>query len=121
MQDTEWITREKNPMFYKLWDINCVQKWGEENKDKKDWWDYEIYATTTKDVTMSVWNGRHEPSVRENCTEHVCRAGARVRVWMVSRMGDVGITDNLINPKGYDTRGLDADTDLKDYEFNLKQ
>ena len=36
---------------------------------------------------------------------------------MVSRFGDVGVTDNLTNPKGYDARGLDADKDLSDYEF----
>lgn len=36
---------------------------------------------------------------------------------MVSRFGDIGVTDNLITPKGYDIRGLDADTDLTDYEF----
>jgi len=36
---------------------------------------------------------------------------------MVSRFGDVGVTDNLETPKGYDVRGLDADIDLADYEF----
>jgi hypothetical protein len=42
---------------------------------------------------------------------------------MVTRMGDAGITDNLINPRGYNARGLDADVDLIDYEFieNLKK
>lgn len=113
----EVFTREKNPSFFKLWDLKCVNKWRDEDKGKKDWNDYEIYAKTTKDVEMSVWNGKHEPSVKDNCKKHICKLGTRVRLWMVSRMGDVGITDNLINPKGYDARGLDADKDLTDYEF----
>jgi len=35
---------------------------------------------------------------------HICKAGTTVRVWMVSRFGDCGITDNL----GNDARGYDA-------------
>ena len=64
---------------------------------------------------MNVWNGTHP--VAENTTKHICKAGTRVMVWMVSRFGDVGVTDNLENPKGYNVRGLDADVDLTDYEF----
>lgn len=121
MSEEKKFNRENNPIFYKLWDIMCVKKWKEEDKDKMSWSDYEIYAKTTKDFTMSVWNGSHDPSVEKNCKDHICKAGTRVRVWMVSRMGDAGITDNLINPKGYDVRGIDADTDLTDYEFVLKK
>lgn len=122
MENEEILTEEKNPMFYKLWDLMCANKENMMNHfkggvRKECWDDYEIYAKTTKDVTMSVWNGKHEPSVEANCKEHICKAGTRVRVWMVSRFGDIGVTDNLINPKGYDARGLDADKDLIDYEF----
>jgi hypothetical protein len=119
----EQLTREKNPNFYKLFDLINVKTWREENKGKKSFSDYQIYAKTTKDVTMSVWNGNHHPSIEANCKEHICKSGTRVRVWMVSRMGDAGITDNLINPIGYNARGLDADVDLIDYEFieNLKK
>jgi hypothetical protein len=84
-------------------------------KDFGSWNKYEIYAKTTKDLEMSVWNGVHP--VKENTNKHICKAGTKVRVWMISRFGDVGVTDNLINPKGYDVRGLDADTDLTNYEF----
>ncbi len=100
---------EKNPNFFKLWDLKC-----EQSKLLKSWFSYEIYAKTTKDLEMSVWNGKHP--VEENTSKHICKADTKVRVWMVSRFGDVGITDNLDNPKGYDIR-VDADTDLKDYEF----
>lgn len=109
------LTREQNPIFYKLFDLKCVKKWMDGQNHLKEWYDYEIYAYTTKDVVMSVWNGKHP--VDMNRTEHTCPAGTRVRVWMVSRFGDVGVTDNLINPKGYHVRGLDADVDLRDYEF----
>lgn len=103
MEQEKELTRELNPNFFKLWDL------------KKDWYSFEIYAKTTKDLEMNVWNGTHP--VEGNTTKHICKAGTKVRVWMVSRFGDVGVTDNLENPKGYDVRGLDADVDLTDYEF----
>ena len=123
MEEEKKINIEANPTFFKLWDLMCGKrefnpnyKVGEKT-DKKYWGDFEIYAKTNKDITMSVWNGKHHPSVEENCEKHICKAGTRVRIWMVSRFGDVGITDNLIDPKGYNARGVDADADLFDYEF----
>ena len=63
----EQITREKNPAFFKMWDIMCVKyKYGEDNSKKKFWNSYEIYAKTTKDISMSVWNGNHHPTVEAN-------------------------------------------------------
>lgn len=76
------------------------------------WYEKIITATTTKDFEMSVWNGTHP--VEENSKKHICKAGTRVRVWMVSRFGDAGITDNLKDPHGYDCRGVDVDKDLTD-------
>lgn len=109
------LTRENNPNFYKLWDLKCVGTFMKIHENMKNWYDYEIYAKTTKDFKMNVWNGEHP--VDENMKSHICKAGTKVRVWMVSRFGDVGVTDNLDNPIGYDVRGLDADLDLVDYEF----
>jgi hypothetical protein len=74
------------------------------------WYDYVITADTTRDVEMSVWNGTHP--VDDNMTKHICPAGTKVRIWMVSRFGDAGITDNLVDPKGYDARNIDVDKDL---------
>ena len=74
------------------------------------WYDYIITANTTRDIEMEVWNGTHP--VEDNTTKHVCPAGTKVRVWMVSRFGDAGITDNLVNPKGYDVRNIDVEKDL---------
>ncbi|MFA5366689.1 MAG: hypothetical protein WC333_02295 [Dehalococcoidia bacterium] len=78
------------------------------------WGRFEIHARTKKDFEMHVWNGTHP--VEKNTTEHICKAGTKVRVWMVSRMGDLGITDNLKDPHGYDCRGVEAE-DLYDWEF----
>ena len=105
MQDKQEVPTEENPMFLRLWDLKSSGKW----------FSHEIYAKTTRDLDMNVWNGKHP--VELNISKHTCPSGSRVRVWMVSRFGDVGVTDNLINPRGYDARGLDADKDLKDYEF----
>jgi hypothetical protein len=115
MEKAKEVTRELNPNFFKLWDLKCVRKFHDEQKHLKDWYSYEIYAKPTKDLEMNAWNCTHP--FEENTTKHICKAGTKVRVWMVSRFGDVGITDNLENPKGYDVRGLDADIDLVDYEF----
>lgn len=40
-----------------------------------------------------------------------------VRVWMVSRFGDVGITSNINNPRGYDARISPNDL----YEWRIKK
>ena len=85
-------------------------------KNSREWYKCNVYATTTKDVTMYVWNGQHYPTVSANMTEHTCKAGTKVLVWMVSRMGDVGITDNLIDARGYDAR-VDVDEYLTNIEI----
>ena len=115
MEDEKEMCVEKNPMFFKLWDLKCIQHWKEDQKHLKNWSSFDIYAKTTKDLEMNVWNGTHP--VEENTRKHICNSGTKVRVWMISRFGDVGVTDNLENPSGYDIRGLDADLDLIDYEF----
>jgi len=81
-------------------------------KESADWFDKTVTATTKKDFEMSVWNGHHP--VEKNSTTHTCKAGTRVRIWMVSRFGDAGITDNLDNPHGYDCRGVNVEADLED-------
>ena len=80
-------------IFGQLWDLKC--------NDLK-WYTKSITAKVKIDVRMNVWNGTNP--VKENTTTHTCKAGTKVRVWMVSRFGDVGITDNLVNPVGYSAR-----------------
>ena len=118
----EILTEENNPMFYRLLDLLCNHKTNMLHRENKEEWnDYDIYAITTRDLEMRVWNGNHHPSQEANTTYHTCKAGTKVRIWMVSRMGDTGVTDNLVNPIGYDVRGVDADKDLTNYEFIEKK
>jgi len=65
------------------------------------WSKFIIYAHVLDDIVMKHWNGHNKVP---EFTEHVCKKGTKVRVWMVSRMGDVGITDNIVDPIGYDCR-----------------
>lgn len=101
------LSKEKNPNFFKCWDLETSRKW----------FDYEVYAETTKDITMQVWNHKHP--AEQNMESHVCKESTKVRVWMVSRFGDVGITDVLENPRGYHAR-VDADLHLTNFEFIKK-
>ncbi len=106
---------KEKPMFEKLFELKNLHtmkrlyplKYGE---NVKTWYDYNITAVTTQDIEMRVWNGTRET---EN---HICKKGTRARVTMVSRFGDVGITDNMDRPNGYDVR-VDPDKHLTDYKF----
>ena len=64
----------------------------EENESYLDWMGAAI-AELTEDVVMHVWNGTHPPD--KNTTEHTVKKGTTVLIWMMSRFGDIGITDNL--------------------------
>lgn len=113
MTSGQMMTRKKitfNELFNLKYPI-------EAKKDPKwlfFWRDFTIYAKIKKDVKMSVWNGKHP--VENNTEDHTCKADTKVLIWMVSRFGDIGITDNLKNPKGYDSRGI-ANRDLYDWEI----
>jgi hypothetical protein len=69
---------------------------------------FRITAETATDNEMRRWNGK-DSSKDENFIRHICPAGTTVLVWMVSRFGDVGITDILVDAVGYDTR-IDQNT-----------
>lgn len=73
---------------------------------------HKVYATLKVPVEMRVWNGKHP--AEDNMPTHMAPAGTKVRIWTVSRFGDVGITDNIVDPNGYDAR-VSFDI-LKDFE-----
>lgn len=50
---------------------------------------------------MRIWNGH---GANPEFSIHICPKDTKILVWMVSRLGDVGITDNLVDTKGYDCR-----------------
>lgn len=90
-----------------------VESYDFESEHKFIWYKFQITATTLKDFPMKVWNGHNaDPEY----TEHVCPTGTKVLIWMVSRFGDIGITDNLTDPKGYDCRGVE-EFELTNWEF----
>lgn len=62
------------------------------------------YVTTTAPVTLRKWNGNHFPSVEANMTEHPIPSGSILKIVMVSRFEDCGLTDNLAADYGYDLR-----------------
>jgi hypothetical protein len=78
-----------------------------------------VTAELTEDVEMRVWNRRHGAEYVE--TKHIASKGTRVLIWMNSRFGDFGITDNTKNPClddgpcGYDARvTIDKLTNIQD-------
>jgi hypothetical protein len=60
------------------------------------------YVTTTEPLPMTDWNGRHP--VEENTTKRTIPAGSTLKVVMVSRFGDCGLTDDLAADNGYGLR-----------------
>lgn len=60
------------------------------------------YMTTKEPMTLNVWNQRRpgEPEY----TDKPLPVGTRVKIVMVSRFGDVGITDDLTAENGYHLR-----------------
>lgn len=110
------IITDSNLAYDKMLELLYCSKWPMKIEDRPNrWGDYEIYAKTTKNIVMSVWDGTHDSEGNANCKEHICKKGTKVRVWMVSRFGDVGITDNIKNPRAYDAR-VDP-CELTDFQF----
>lgn len=68
------------------------------------WYNFKIYTKNKNDLIMTTWNGIHP--VENNISTHTCPKDTKLLVWMVSRFGDIGVTDNLENPKGYNNRGV---------------
>jgi len=60
------------------------------------------YCTAAQPLTMHRWNGKHPSD--ENTTIETVPAGTTLRIVMVSRLGDCGLTDDLEAEHGYQTR-----------------
>ena len=61
----------------------------------------QAFATLTRAKEVLVWHG-HDAD--PEYTDRIISAGTRVRIIMASRFGDLGITDDLNAPRGYDGR-----------------
>lgn len=112
MENSEKQRQKRMNVWELLWNIKASERW----------WHYTIYATTTKDIDMRVWNGNHYPSIEANTATHLCKKGTKVLVWTVSRMGDIGITDNLSDANGYHARvEPNSITNLEFISKNMKK
>jgi len=88
--------------FWELFNLKYPANYPEELELRFFWGKLKIEAETKEDIEMNVWSGKQP--VDENISKHICKKGSKVLVTMASRMGDIGITDNLTNPNGYNTR-----------------
>ena len=95
---TGWRFRMENGR-----EVHCgplLHEWVPHERATWPWW----YMTCRVPVTLSIWNQRHP--VEKNTTEKILPVGTRVKIVMVSRFEDVGITDDLSVETGYSTRIL---------------
>ena len=69
------------------------------------------YVTVTQPVVLRKWNGNHYPSTEANMTDVHVPAGTTLKIVMVSRFGDCGLTDDLDADTGYSLR-VDLDSDV---------
>jgi len=117
MVDTEFykecIELEVNKMlkkdsltFEELFNLNYPAKYIENPSLRFIWSKFTIHAYTKKKIISKF-------------EKKTINKGMKVRVWMISRLGDVGITDNLINAIGYDAR-VDI-TNLENFEIIKQQ
>lgn len=72
-----------------------AELWGKKLRHQ----DTHAFVTTTEPLPLRRWNGNHPYD--ENTTTSTVPAGATLKIVMVSRMGDVGLTDDLTANNGY--------------------
>jgi len=70
------------------------------------------YVTTTAPLTLTRWNGRHP--VEQNETKVEIPVGSTLKIVMVSRFNDCGLTDDLSAINGYGLRLFWEDAALTD-------
>lgn len=80
--------------------------------------DMTAYCTAAKPITISHWNGRHP--VEENTQEVVVAPGATLKIVMVSRLGDMGLTDDLSVQHGYGARKDTHSSFLSDIRLTVE-
>jgi len=73
-----------------------------------------IYMTTKVPLTLTIWNGHGKED-----TLKPLPIGTRVKIVMVSRFGDVGLTDDLAAETGYHIRVLIEELNEKFSDFSM--
>lgn len=69
---------------------------------KNNYEDYSGYVTTTEELELCKWNGMTPPE--KNMTIEKVPPGTILKIVMVSRFGDCGLTDDLSADHGYHIR-----------------
>lgn len=108
------VIKKETVTFDELFYVKYPPNYGSNFTLLSTWGRFEVYAELTRDQEMHKWQGHNKSP---EFIKHIAKKGTTVRVWMISRMGDVGVTDNLVNPTGYDSRGLDVEKDLINWKF----
>ena len=62
------------------------------------------YVTTVKEVELRCWNGIHPSDDDKNWSIKKIPIGTTLKIVMVSRFGDCGLTDDLNAENGYHLR-----------------
>ena len=78
---------------------------------KNDYKNTHAYVTVTQPVVLRKWNGNHYSSTEANMTDVHVPAGTTLKIVMVSRFGDCGLTDDLNADTGYSLR-VDLDSEV---------
>lgn len=78
---------------------------------KDEYKNTHAYVTVTQPVVLRKWNGSHYPTTEANMTDVPVPAGTTLKIVMVSRFGDCGLTDDLNAENGYHLR-VDLDSEV---------
>ena len=76
---------------------------------KAEFKDTHAYVTSTAPIQLKRWNGRHP--YESNMKTVTVPAGRTLKIVMISRFEDFGLTDDLSADNGYEVR-LPFDSDL---------
>lgn len=71
-------------------------------QNKADYKETIAYVTAAEELVLKKWNGQHP--VESNQSEVTILPGATLKIVMVSRFGDCGLTDDLNAVHGYHLR-----------------
>jgi hypothetical protein len=88
----------------------AVSAWDRDQAESKGQKPPKLFATTTKDLEIRIF-GQFDGKT----TIKVLPKGSIVRATMMSRFGDIGITDNLKAANGYRLRVMPHDGTLTNY------
>lgn len=85
---------------------------------QRDTWPYR-YGELKHPIEFERYTGKYNNKGEQIVKKEMVKAGTTVKIVMVSRFEDVGITDILTNEHGYQTRGLRIE-ELDKHLLNLR-